>query len=191
MTEILRAILLEASVVATSFIPQHLRDRHFVIIGGTALVLYGSGIPTRDGDILCNNETVIAFHEAASRDPRFIYNPSDSTWEFLSTIGLTVPLEFVIAGGGFVSPLRSVRRFRGCILAGFGDLTVMKAQAFANRGTDHDHEGFQFALRKMRDVGDTFARWQGRRRLTRYEMHDIYAAARGTSLDTILEEVGL
>ncbi|KAI9651424.1 MAG: hypothetical protein M1829_003014 [Trizodia sp. TS-e1964] len=153
----LLAALKEAFASAVDLVPQELR-RDFILVGGTSLLYLGSDRATRDVDIAVRPAALHAFDEAASKDPRFHKTPMQ-TWEYKATNDINIEFEFLEQGGEFFRLITAAREIvlGGGMRAGVGELAVSKARTYLCRGEDKDLEDFQFLIRKMRELGESFA----------------------------------
>lgn len=98
----LKNALLEAFSAAASLLPDAYAEE-FVLVGGTALLYLGSTRSTGDVDFLITAQSLNAFEVAARKDSRFSKDSTEQ-WHYTSrTNGITIPFEFLAAGGGFVS----------------------------------------------------------------------------------------
>lgn len=75
-----KAALFEAYAAAVQLLPSDLREQ-FVLIGGTSMLVLGGDRKTNDVDIEATPESLNAFAEAASTDPRFSQD-AVSTWYY-------------------------------------------------------------------------------------------------------------
>src|SRR5579862_492825 len=155
----LKAVLLEAFAAATELLPSTLREK-FVLIGGTSMLSLGGSRKTEDVDIAVTAETLDAFQEAAILDPRFSQDVMLS-WTYTGntpeTRGITVTLEFLAMGGGFVSEIRAARPIAlGGFRAGLAELIVMKARTLDGRDEARDARDLRFLLEKMEGSDENF-----------------------------------
>ena len=77
---------------ASEFISENMR-KDFLIVGGAALVRYGSSRNTRDIDIAITSQTLQVFWEKAHDDSRFSLHPDGPGVE-----GLQAEFEFLMIG---------------------------------------------------------------------------------------------
>jgi len=155
----LKAVLLEAFAAATELLPSTLREK-FVLIGGTSMLSLGGSRKTEDVDIAVTAETLDAFQEAAILDPRFSQDVMLS-WTYTGntpeTRGITVTLEFLAMGGGFVPEIRAARPIAlGGFRAGLAELIVMKARTLDSRDEARDARDLRFLLEKMEGSDENF-----------------------------------
>jgi len=80
-----RRVLIEAMTAASNLVDEGMR-RDFLVIGGAALVRYGSTRRTRDVDIAITAKTLDAFMEKAGMDSRFRKHP-DASWTYTQVAG--------------------------------------------------------------------------------------------------------
>jgi predicted nucleotidyltransferase len=163
--------LKEAMAAASMLVSEDMR-KDFLIVGGSALVRYGSDRRTKDIDIAITPTTLNAFNEAASKDSRFSLH-ADETWVYTcqgqGIERLQVPIEFLAMGGGIVPKLRGMTltpmlgarayyssiqvhvttKFSAIWVASLPDMAVMKAQASLNREEDHDYGDLLYVLSEM------------------------------------------
>jgi Nucleotidyl transferase AbiEii toxin, Type IV TA system len=155
----LKAVLLEAFAAATELLPPTLREK-FVLIGGTSMLSLGGSRKTEDVDIAVTAEALDAFQEAAILDPRFSQDAMLS-WTYTGntpeTRGITVTLEFLAMGGGFVPEIRAARPIAlGGFRAGLAELIVMKARTLDSRDEARDARDLRFLLEKMEGSDENF-----------------------------------
>ena len=74
-------LLIEAMTAASEFIGEDMR-KDFLIIGGAALIRYGSTRNTWDVDIAITAQTLNAFVEKAKSDSRFSIH-ADGRWVYI------------------------------------------------------------------------------------------------------------
>ncbi|KAI4131870.1 MAG: hypothetical protein LQ347_002787 [Umbilicaria vellea] len=155
-----KAALLEAFCAVVALLPQNLRN-DLVLIGGTALLSLGGNRKTVDVDMAVTAPALHAFYAAAAYDPRF-RKGSMEDWEYTSSGGIVVPLEFLTQGGAFAPIVRAAREILGGggMRAGLGELAVMKAKTWLMRDEGHDLEDFKFLLVKMRETRESFGELQ-------------------------------
>lgn len=152
----LKNALLEAFSAAASLLPDAYA-KEFVLVGGTALLYLGSTRATSDVDFLITAQSLNAFEAAAKNDSRFSKDSTEQ-WHYTSPVsGITIPFEFLAAGGGFVSASKDPQPTSlGGFIPSLGELAVMKANAFNNRSEPTDLSDLGFILRKMSDGGMQF-----------------------------------
>ncbi len=159
----LRRILTEAMDAASRFIPPDER-KHFYVVGGAALVRYGSPRKTEDVDIVVTPETLNKFFEEAGKDRRFRRYPDDSWCYICEGEGIEdveTHFDFLAAGGEFApARLHGLRTFPGAALASLADIAVMKANAYSSRNKQQDLEDMMFALNRMVEQNETFAQYK-------------------------------
>jgi hypothetical protein len=68
----------------------------------------GGNRNTEDADIAVTAPALHAFYAAAILDARFKKGGTD-TWEYASSSGIIVPIEFLSQGGGFVPVIRAAK----------------------------------------------------------------------------------
>lgn len=155
-----KAALLEAFRAAVTLLPPNLRNE-FVLIGGTSLLSLGGDRKTDDVDIAVTAPALHAFYTAAAHDARFRKGPT-ADWEYTSSSGIVVPLEFLTQGGGFAPIVRAAREILGGggMRAGMGELAIMKAKTWLMRDERDDLDDFKFLLTKMRESGESFGELQ-------------------------------
>ena len=120
----------------------------------------GGSRKTEDVDIAVTAETLDAFQEAAILDPRFSQDVMLS-WTYTGntpeTRGITVTLEFLAMGGGFVPEIRAARPIAlGGFRAGLAELIVMKARTLDSRDEARDARDLRFLLEKMEGSDENF-----------------------------------
>jgi hypothetical protein len=147
---------------ASKLVDENVR-KDFLIIGGAALVKYGSSRRTDDVDIAITAATLNMFMEQAKTDPRFKLHPDDE-WSYTcqgeGIAGLDVRFEFLELGGPFVPKMHGMTKFRDVCLASLADIVLMKAHAYQGRGEEADFIDMRFALRLMAEKGETFQRFK-------------------------------
>ena len=121
----------EAMTAASELVAE--ADRHsFLVIGGPAMIRYGSERTTRDVDI----ETLGMFTEKARMDHRFREGP-DGSWTCKcreeGIEGFDVPLEFLEIGGGFIPKLHGMMKSGPVCVASLADMVLMKALTYQDR----------------------------------------------------------
>jgi len=125
---------------ASKLVDQNVRQ-DFLIIGGAALVRYGSLRKTEDVDIAINAKTLNVLMEKAATDLRFKQDPA-AGWTYTCQEEGIEGLEF-----GDV------------YLASLADIVLMKAHAYQDRVEEDDLEDMMFALRLMGQKGETFQKY--------------------------------
>jgi hypothetical protein len=131
----IQRILIEAMTAASELVDENAR-KDFLVIGGSALVRYGSTRKTRDVDIAITVETLTAFSERAEKDSRFKQH-FDKSWTYTcqgeGTEDLEVEFEFLRIGGKFVPKMHGVTKFGPVWVASLADIVLMKALACQDR----------------------------------------------------------
>ncbi len=148
--------MLEGFRAVVALLPQNLRN-DMILIGGASVVSLGSNRKTKDVDIVVTVLALHAFYAVALHDPRFKKGPIED-WEYTSSSGIIVPFEFLVQGGGFMPVIRAAREILGGggMVAGLGELAIMKARMWLARDDDKDLEDFEFLLIKMEESGESF-----------------------------------
>ena len=159
-----KAALLEGFRAVVALLPEHLRS-DMILIGGASVVSLGSNRKTNDVDIAVTASALHAFYTAALHDPRFKKGLVED-WEYTSSSGIIVPFEFLVQGGGFVPVIKAAREIPGGggMVAGLGELAIMKAKTWLARDEDKDLEDFEFLLIKMEESGESFGDEDGEER---------------------------
>ena len=153
-----KAALQEAFDAVVTLLPTSLRTQ-LILIGGTSLIILGNDRRTEDVDFAVSTAALNAFVEAASMDARFSKG-SIEDWHYTcveeGANGLSVQIEFLEIGGGFVPDIRVVKAAGQGFRAGVGELVCMKVSAYASRGEENDLEDFRFLLDKVKETGEGF-----------------------------------
>jgi hypothetical protein len=148
-----KTALLEAFHAAVALLPQTLRNS-LVLVGGASLLSLGGNRKTEDVDIAVTAPALHAFYSAAILDARFKKGGMD-TWEYASSSGIIVPIEFLSQGGGFAPVIKAAKEIvaGGGMRAGLGELAIMKARTWLARDDEKYLEDFKFLLTKMHESG--------------------------------------
>ena len=153
-----KAALLEAYNAAVSLLPTSLRAE-FLVIGGTSLVILGSGRKTEDVDFAVSGAALHAFEEASSTDPRFAKGVV-ADWTYTckgkGIEDLKVALEFLQMGGAFAPKISAIKPAGGGFRASMGELLRMKGKTYLAREMTGDLDDFRFLLKKMEETGEEF-----------------------------------
>jgi hypothetical protein len=154
-------LLIEGMTAASELISEDIRA-DFLIIGGAALIQYGSNRFTRDIDIAITPQTLHAFEEKARKDPRFKLH-SDGHWAYTAqgseVEDLVVEFEFLAVGNEFVPKMRGMTRFDPIWVAWLADIAVMKARAYRDRDEPRDKEDLLYVLGEMKKTGQTLGQY--------------------------------
>ena len=173
---------IEAMTAASEFISE---DMFFLIIGGAALVQYGS---TRDVDIAITPQTLNAFWEKAKSDSRFDIQ-ADEHWARggrRGVEGLSAEFEFLAIGEQYVPKLCGlVTKFDPVWTASLADIAVTKAYAYQDRGEDCDYEDLLFAPGEMKKAGQKLAQYG----IKQSDIATIRSAVKGCEEEGRLSEV--
>lgn len=155
-----RRMLIEAMTAASNLVSEDMR-RDFLVIGGAALVRYGSTRRTRD--IAITAKTLDAFMEKAGMDSRFRMHP-DASWTYTcqgeGIENVVVEIEFLDIGGEFVPKLHGMTKFDAVYVASLADIALMKAHAYQDREKADDLEDLNFAFSMMVRRGEMFTRYR-------------------------------
>ncbi|KAG0638148.1 hypothetical protein HOY80DRAFT_191254 [Tuber brumale] len=137
----------------------------FAVVGGAALLLHGANIRTRDVDLGIMAESMDAFEKAAATDTRFSQFPLG--WEYRSTFGIIVVIDFIQIGGGSLHRLQAYCVDDTLPVASLADLALGKGIAWVDRGYKKDLDGLQFAVGMMVRKRQNFRRFEGEERIAR------------------------
>ncbi|KAG0633814.1 hypothetical protein HOY80DRAFT_1141135 [Tuber brumale] len=153
-----RAAVIEAARAVWGLIgARYMGD--FAVVGGAALLLHGATIRTRDIDFGITARSMDAFARAAAVDSRFSQHPLG--WEYNSTFGINVGIDFVEIGGGYLHQLQAYCLDETLQVASLVDLALAKGIAWVDRGYRKDLDGLQFVVGVMVRKEQNFRRLGG------------------------------
>ncbi|PUU75245.1 hypothetical protein B9Z19DRAFT_363063 [Tuber borchii] len=142
--------VMEAARAAWELIgEEHIEN--FAVVGGAALLFYGSDNRTEDTDIAVTRESIDKFYQLARSDPRFAEDPYVGPWRYHTSFDFDVFIDFLdkSGAGGCLHELKGHCLIDGVPIATLADIAVSKGAAWLDRGLGKDLDGVDYVLRRM------------------------------------------
>ncbi|KAG0638654.1 hypothetical protein HOY80DRAFT_1077557 [Tuber brumale] len=147
---------MEAARVIWNMIGEEHRE-NFVVVGGTALLFYGSTIVTNDTNLATAGDSLDKFRNLAKEVARFsetVYGK----WEYTSSYDFITMVDFVDkeGGGGSMHKLKGYSIINGIPVATLVDLAIGGGAAWVERRGGKDLSGIEYAATMMALRGLSF-----------------------------------
>ncbi|PUU77256.1 hypothetical protein B9Z19DRAFT_1065995 [Tuber borchii] len=149
-----------ASMEAARVVWEMLGEEHlenFAVVGGAALLFYGSTIMTNDADLAITGDSYTKFLNAVKEDRRFSEG-FFGKWEYWSSYDFMVEIDFINKNGDgdYLHELRGYSLIDGIPVARLVDLAIGKGTAWVQRKNQKDFTGLKYAVMMMAQRGLDF-----------------------------------
>ncbi|KAG0643113.1 hypothetical protein HOY80DRAFT_1098112 [Tuber brumale] len=126
----------------------------FVVVGGAALLFYGSGIPTYNADIAITGSPLPKCEERAKNDGRFTQGVMGD-WEFQASYGFSVKIDFLdkLGFGGYLNEHKQYCIIDRVPVATLVDLALGKGGSWFDQERTKDLQALEWVVGLMVDQG--------------------------------------